>query len=1042
MGGNKFMRNKIPETVKLLSSDNHILQAIAKSHSIGFIAIDEKYYVQHQSPGVAEVLGIKSNSGENQNLFDLFSFKTTHQKNKLHKALQEKKSVQQIIQHFKDEQLYNIKLNISFDTQHAYALIMLSYDQLEHLQTIETKNTLELVDLTAKISRILSTNQDIDECLKLMGQFSNADRSYIFTIQDNGQYMDNTHEWCKPGVEPEILNLQNERVDDYPFWFETLYKNDIIYYKDVDKIPDEEENLRHVLQMQNIKSIIVVPLNAGNRLIGFMGFDQTIYYREWSNADIKLLRVMSEMISGALVQRKKKKEERRYINMARHSEEIFNMGFWSYDFILGKQIWSDNLCTIYGIKKEEFDGSAEFCRKFVHPEDESKVDKYFQDTLVRKIPVEMEYRIITKQGKIKYLYGKSWVDLKEDQVLQITGVLQDVTLRKKMITELIESEKKYEIYFNTMKMGILIHDRNGQVVDINPAAAEVTGLPREQIIGKYVTDKNWHIITEDGKECPAEEQPSMRVFKTGKPINNTILGFYNPVHKQYKWLKGNAVPIFKDNEKEPYQSFTTFVDISENRQILESLKEREAFLSTIFDAADSIGFITTISGSKSNIAYMSPGAINQFNYNSKNIIFGSDILALIHHKDRQRIKEYLFSILDANTGFSDEIKLVKKDGELFDAIVKIKPRFDHSNNIIGHIFITIDISSIKKVEEQLRQSAHTFQQIFNNAKEGMLLFDNDGNINNLNKAAKETFKINTDELIGKNVLELVDKTEHPNVLKRLNRVKEQGQVEIENLSITIANGKKLQIESIIVPNLMPGLHLAGFIDVTAKNLLFEQLAQSKTESLNLVRHLQSIKEEERAQIAKEIHDEFGQVFSAVKMGLKVLANELIDNDPNFYHKHIDKEIGKTNKILEHGIQKARNLITLLRPPEIDDFGLWQAIKNHINNYAKYSNIQCQLDIDSDNTISGDKAIAIFRIIQESLNNILKHAQATRVEIQIKENSDRLSIQIIDNGIGIEKNVKTEGMGIIGMKERADFFNGELLITKLNNGTRVKLEIDK
>ncbi|MFZ5650557.1 MAG: GAF domain-containing protein [Bacillota bacterium] len=142
-------------------------------------------------------------------------------------------------------------------------------------------------------------NDAINASLADMGILRGASRAYLFLFREDKVTMDNTHEWCAMGVSPQIENLQNLPVGMFPWWMSKLRKGEIIYITDVSKMPAEARSEQEILESQEIKSILVLPINVRGNLAGFIGFDNVIGTGEWHSDDLVLLRISSEIIGSA-----------------------------------------------------------------------------------------------------------------------------------------------------------------------------------------------------------------------------------------------------------------------------------------------------------------------------------------------------------------------------------------------------------------------------------------------------------------------------------------------------------------------------------------------------------------------------------------------------------------------------------------------------------------------------------------------------------------------------------------------------------------------
>jgi len=154
--------------------------------------------------------------------------------------------------------------------------------------------------ISASFVKPKDLNDIINFALAEMGRVAQANRAYLFLTRPNGLIMDNTHEWCAPGAEPEIQNLQNIPMDQYPWWTQKLQKQTVIEIPDVSKLPRQARAEKETFQAHNIKSILSLTLYIDGVPSGFLGFDDTLKTRKWSEENVMLLRTASEIIANAL----------------------------------------------------------------------------------------------------------------------------------------------------------------------------------------------------------------------------------------------------------------------------------------------------------------------------------------------------------------------------------------------------------------------------------------------------------------------------------------------------------------------------------------------------------------------------------------------------------------------------------------------------------------------------------------------------------------------------------------------------------------------
>jgi signal transduction histidine kinase len=219
----------------------------------------------------------------------------------------------------------------------------------------------------------------------------------------------------------------------------------------------------------------------------------------------------------------------------------------------------------------------------------------------------------------------------------------------------------------------------------------------------------------------------------------------------------------------------------------------------------------------------------------------------------------------------------------------------------------------------------------------------------------------------------------------------------------------------------------------------QETKRSREDLRHLSEYLQRIREQDRTQIAREVHDQLGQYLSALTIDLSRLKDRLPPKDTLLREQvqSIEKQIGVT-------MQSVREICRQLRPPVFDDFGLNAAIRWYLRDFQERSGIDCAVKID-DEMPEHDKELdlVILRIFQEAMTNVLRHAEATQVQVSLMRHSKHLVLRIKDNGKGItsEQAADPMSLGIIGIRERVRFWGGKsLFIGSPDRGTTVTVSM--
>lgn len=233
--------------------------------------------------------------------------------------------------------------------------------------------------------------------------------------------------------------------------------------------------------------------------------------------------------------------------------------------------------------------------------------------------------------------------------------------------------------------------------------------------------------------------------------------------------------------------------------------------------------------------------------------------------------------------------------------------------------------------------------------------------------------------------------------------------------------------------------ILAIMDISDLKKTEKELLQSRENIRKLARHNELAREEERKHIAREIHDELGHVFTALKIDIKLLSDQLPIEKPEL----VDSS-QKMIRLIDETIPKVRSISSRLRPSVLDHFGLIAAIEWQADDFRKRTGIECSLEI-SDKEINPDSetSTAVFRIFQESLTNVARHANAGLVAAEFGKQGENLYMKVIDNGEGINSdNVDvSNSFGMMGMHERAGAVGGKLAIEGVPGvGTTVTLSV--
>lgn len=230
-------------------------------------------------------------------------------------------------------------------------------------------------------------------------------------------------------------------------------------------------------------------------------------------------------------------------------------------------------------------------------------------------------------------------------------------------------------------------------------------------------------------------------------------------------------------------------------------------------------------------------------------------------------------------------------------------------------------------------------------------------------------------------------------------------------------------------------------DITQQQEAEERQKRASEALRELAKRLQAAREEERTGIAREIHDELGQALTGLKMDLYWLGKRLSDPEGR---NALAERVSTMNQTIEETMQAVRRIATELRPAVLDELGLEAAIEWLVQEYRERAGTRCELHMDGDvGTLDAERSTAVFRILQEVLTNVKRHAHATSVQVRVGVGPEALDLEVQDDGRGIPQHVleSTRSLGLLGMRERAAAFGGAVTVRSApGRGTTVGVRI--
>lgn len=348
-------------------------------------------------------------------------------------------------------------------------------------------------------------------------------------------------------------------------------------------------------------------------------------------------------------------------------------------------------------------------------------------------------------------------------------------------------------------------------------------------------------------------------------------------------------------------------------------------------------------------------------------------------------------------------------------------------DVSGAFVIAKQITERVEAERRLRESEQRYRALFEPNPDAVYTLDPNGYFTSANPATARITGHSIQELLGQSFASLIAAEDLPRTYEHFYRAL-GGEPQYFSIKLARKDGAEMYVDVTAAPYVVDGqvLGVAGISkDVTARVAAEEHLSASREELRRLSGFLQTAQENERRRIARELHDELGQYLSALKMNVAWLRRHIPqDSSPSAIG-----QLDRMDSTIDATVESVRRLAANLRPVLLDELGLTAACEWLIEDFGRRTGIACSLQIRPDDLQAEEEvSTACFRILQEALTNVTRHAQAAHVSVHLELEGHCLRLVVKDDGIGLPKGERDpRSFGLIGMRERTHALGGSFQI---------------
>ena len=676
-----------------------------------------------------------------------------------------------------------------------------------------------------------------------------------------------------------------------------------------------------------------------------------------------------------------------------------------------------------------------FGSKVAGNEEVINVNNLFSNFEINKDVTDYEVNYISDSEK-KILSLSQIGIINKDVELGKILIARDITERKRAEEALSESEAKFRWLFENVPDGIYLSTPDGKLVNVNDTLVQMLGYnSKEELLAADIVNELYM-------------NPSERTFWIGKlEVNGKLHSI--ELHLKRKdgtplLVRENAHLLADESGKLFYEG--TLTDITKLKEAEKALRSSEIRFRSVWESSaegmrltDKDGIIIAVNKAFCKLTEMkAQDLIEQpltVTYNG-----GKNKDAMLQNY-RTRFKEKSFP---ANL----EQKLILPSGK----VVYLDGTYTFVEIESGNALL---LSVFRDVTERIlnEQALKKNKLMMNRAEEIAHLgsWELDLETNKLNCSAElyQIYGLQHENFDGKfeSILKLVHPEDSGNILANIKRARESNEPfeHYERIIRPDGENRILYTKGIILDNVEGNAKTiyGSCLDVTEFKRVENALINSSEKLRALSASLEAAREEERSYIARELHDELGQVLTAIKMDLTLMQDDLLIK-PDSLKEEITAQLVQIEKMVDRLIITVKNIATELRPDILDHLGLIAALEWHAKEFENRHKVRCVFNSNIGKIeLEKEKSTAVFRIFQEALTNVARHSGASQVTAKIQLLKDKLLLEVEDNGKGIsnEQLFNISSIGITGMKERAKFLGGKVFIDgKEGKGTKVFLEM--
>lgn len=536
--------------------------------------------------------------------------------------------------------------------------------------------------------------------LRMLGEFEDADRAYIFLVHEAIGEIENVYEWTAEGIEPQIECLKHLPITDQNITLEAMKKGQILVVPDVDLMPEEYETEKKIYQEQGIKSFMLIPIFSENKLIGFFGMDAVKSMRAWHEKDEFVLRQLGDIYAGSFINRAIKKRLERNENLLASTEILAKSGSWRFSNSQKRIFFSAGLKKIFEFDDNRYSDTVTGFIQAINKKDRRSFVENLRLAVEKKSTTAGEFEISPSNGRQKFIsYTIQVRSIPDVDKVEVFGYCSDIT-HKKDAENYLKLQSQILAQVNDP---IIVTDSKLRIIYVNNSGLRECSLAEDHVLEEKFEDIFAFRTNTNG--CFVAKVKDLDAESNIREMLDIRVpgGDFEP-------FEVSVQPFLNDEREKIGYSFVL-------RNLTLQVKQEALAKKAQLIVENSPAILFTVDPNRNfRILYITDN-IRQFGYNAATLVESKkSILDLIHPADARHLLQFHFA-KKTNAGipaFSGEYRFLKSDGTYRWVEDKSVEALDENGNIVLHEGIIQDITERKNNREEILRSEERYRVLASN----------------------------------------------------------------------------------------------------------------------------------------------------------------------------------------------------------------------------------------------------------------------------------------------------------------------------------------